>query len=156
MSVPTSAPVPAPPGSSDGPGSPGSVGSPGAPAAREARAALDAFLDALNSRSVPDWAKTLHYPHVRVHDGAVTVWETPEIYIENSTPEVGQLLATGWDHSGWERVELIQTSPDQVHAQVRFARYDSEDEPLGSFESLYVLTRQDGRWGVLARIGFTA
>ncbi len=121
-----------------------------------ARAALDAFLDALNSRSVPDWTRTLHFPHLRVHDGAVTVWDTPEIYVESATPEVAQLVATGWDHSRWEKVELIQTSADQVHAQVRFGRYDAEDRPLGSFESVYVLTRQEGRWGVLARIGFTA
>ncbi|MYV63588.1 hypothetical protein GTW37_34895 [Streptomyces sp. SID4931] len=124
--------------------------------AEGARAALDAFLATLNSRSVPDWTRTLHFPHLRVHDGAVTVWETPEIYIESATPEVAQLVATGWDHSGWEKVELIQTSAGQVHAQVRFARYDAEDRPLGSFESVYVLTRQEGRWGVLARIGFTA
>ncbi|WP_405415233.1 hypothetical protein [Streptomyces rubiginosohelvolus] len=121
-----------------------------------ARAALDAFLAALNSRSVPAWTRTLHFPHLRIHDGAVTVWETPDIYVESATPEVAQLVATGWDHSGWEEVELIQTSADQVHAQVRFARYDAEDRPLGSFESVYVLTRQEGRWGVLARIGFTA
>ncbi|MFE6915096.1 hypothetical protein [Streptomyces rubiginosohelvolus] len=129
------------------------------PAAQDtegALAALDAFLAALNSRSVPDWTRTLHFPHLRIHDGAVTVWETPEIYVESATPEVAQLVATGWDHSGWEKVELIQTSADQVHAQVRFARYDAEDRPLGSFESVYVLTRQEDRWGVLARIGFTA
>ncbi|GAA2251269.1 hypothetical protein GCM10010232_44080 [Streptomyces amakusaensis] len=116
--------------------------------------ALDAFLDALNSRSVPDWARTLHYPHLRVSDGEVTVWETEEEYAERSEPEVARLLASGWDRSGWESVELIQRSADQVHAQVRFARYDREGVSLGSFESLYVLTRREGRWGVLARIAF--
>ncbi|MFF8958292.1 hypothetical protein [Streptomyces sp. NPDC014894] len=120
----------------------------------DVRRALDAFLDALNSRSVPDWARTLHYPHLRVSDGEVTVWETEKEYVERSEPEVAQLLATGWVRSGWESVELIQGSAGQVHARVRFARYDRNGALLGSFESLYVLTLRDGRWGVLARIAF--
>ncbi|WP_267883102.1 MULTISPECIES: hypothetical protein [Streptomyces] len=41
-----------------------------------------------------------------------------------------------------------------MHALVRFARYDAAGAHTGSFDSVYVLTRQDDRWGVLARIGF--
>ncbi|MFE7592478.1 hypothetical protein ACFU6K_24020 [Kitasatospora sp. NPDC057512] len=119
-----------------------------------ARAALDAFLDALNSRDLAAWAETLHYPHVRVHEGEVTVWEDRDGYVERSAPELAQLVGSGWARSGWESVELSQSSPDQVHALVRFARYDAAGERTGSFDSVYVLTRRSDRWGVLARIGF--
>ncbi|MFJ6771909.1 hypothetical protein ACIQOV_13240 [Kitasatospora sp. NPDC091257] len=121
-----------------------------------ARAALDAFLDALNSRDLTAWARTLHYPHVRVHEGEVTVWEDEAGYVERSTPELALLVDSGWARSGWESVELSQSSPDQVHALVRFARYDAAGERTGSFDSVYVLTRRSERWGVLARIGFPA
>ncbi|MET8541595.1 hypothetical protein ABZW03_13215 [Kitasatospora sp. NPDC004799] len=121
-----------------------------------ARAALDAFLDALNSRDLAAWADTLHYPHLRVHEGEVTLWPDRADYLERSAPELAQLVGSGWARSGWESVELSQSSPDQVHALVRFARYDDAGERTGAFDSVYVLTRRSDRWGVLARIGFQA
>ena len=121
-----------------------------------ARALLDAFLDALNSRDLEAWADTLHYPHVRVHEGEVTVWDDPKAYADSSAPELARLVEAGWDRRAWDTVELGQSSPDQVHALVRFARYDAAGTRTGTFDSVYVLTRREGRWGVIARIGFEA
>ncbi|MYZ39099.1 MULTISPECIES: hypothetical protein [unclassified Streptomyces] len=123
---------------------------------KEARAALDAFLDGLNSHDLEIWTATLHFPQIRVHEGAVTVWRNAEEYIESSKAELEALLASGWHHSAWDEVEFPQVSADQVHAQVRFGRHDAEGQPLGVFDSVYVVTRQNGRWGVLARIGYEA
>jgi hypothetical protein len=121
---------------------------------REARPALDAFLDGLNSHDLEKWTSTLHFPQVRIHEGAVTVWQNPEEYIRASRGELDALLASGWRRSAWEEVEFSNVSADQVHAEVRFSRLDADGRRLAVFESIYVLTRQRGRWGVLARIGF--
>ncbi|GGT00226.1 hypothetical protein [Streptomyces cinerochromogenes] len=121
---------------------------------KEARAALDAFLDGLNSHDLETWTRTLHFPQIRVHEGAVTVWREPEEYIRASQAELEALLASGWHRSAWDEVEFPQVSADQVHAQVRFSRLDAEGRRLAVFDSVYVVTRQDGRWGVLARIGY--
>ncbi|WP_405809229.1 hypothetical protein OG524_04900 [Streptomyces sp. NBC_01520] len=123
---------------------------------KEARAALDAFLDGLNSHDLEKWTSTLHFPQIRVHEGAVTTWQNPEEYIRSSQAELEALLASGWHHSTWDEVEFPQVSADHVHAQVRFSRHDAEGSPLGVFDSIYVVTRQNGRWGVLARLGYEA
>lgn len=123
---------------------------------KEARAALDAFLDGLNSHDLEKWTSTLHFPQIRIHEGAVTLWQNPEEYIRSSQAELEALLASGWHHSTWAEVEFPQVSADQVHAQVRFSRHDAEGRPLGVFDSVYVVTRQGERWGVLARIGYEA
>ncbi|MFC0531488.1 hypothetical protein [Phytohabitans kaempferiae] len=119
-----------------------------------ALAALDDFLHALNSHDVAAWADTLHYPHVRVHDGTVTVWPDRDDYVKRSEGELALLLATGWRRSIWDSVEVVQEVADQVHVRTRFARLDAQGARLATFESIYVLTRQEGRWGTLARIGF--
>ncbi len=116
--------------------------------------ALDGFLAALNSHDVRAWAETLHYPHVRVHEGAVTVWDDAEEYTTRSGPELADLLAAGWVRSAWDSVEPNQASAGQVHAAVRFTRYDAAGRPAGTFDSVYVLTRRESRWGVIARTGF--
>jgi len=134
----------------------GVVPSPHGPAVESALAALNEFLAALNSHDVRRWAETLHYPHIRIHEGAVTVWGDAETYVREAEPELAQLLATGWVRSVWESVTVVQAAPAQVHAQVRFLRLDQHGRRLGVFDSIYVLTHRDGRWGVLARIGFDA
>ncbi|MFH8798784.1 hypothetical protein ACH4F6_04150 [Streptomyces sp. NPDC017936] len=121
---------------------------------KEARAALDAFLDGLNSHDLAQWTATLNFPQIRVHEGAVTVWDDPEEYIRASQAELEALLASGWRRSAWDEVAFPQVSDDQVHAAVRFSRLDAEGRRLAVFDSVYVVTRQDGKWGVLARIGY--
>ncbi|MGW3950979.1 hypothetical protein ACWEKM_08475 [Streptomyces sp. NPDC004752] len=121
---------------------------------KEARAALDAFLDGLNSHDLVQWTGTLHFPQIRVHEGAVTVWDEPEEYIRASQAELAALLASGWHRSAWDEVAFSQVSADQVHAVVRFSRLDAEGKRLAVFDSVYVVTRQGGKWGVLARIGY--
>jgi hypothetical protein len=120
----------------------------------EARAALDAFLDGLNSHDLAQWTGTLNFPQIRVHEGAVTVWDTPEEHLRTSQAELEALLASGWHRSAWDEVAFPQVSADQVHAAVRFSRLDADGKRLAVFDSVYVVTRQDGKWGVLARIGY--
>ncbi|WP_329110607.1 hypothetical protein OG792_16525 [Micromonospora sp. NBC_01699] len=119
-----------------------------------ALAALDDFLGALNSHDVGAWADTLHYPHIRVQEGVVTVWPDRDDYVKRSEPELALLLATGWRRSVWESVEALPSTPDQVHVRTRFARLDERGGRLAAFESIYVLTRQVDRWGTVARLGF--
>jgi len=121
----------------------------------ESRAALDAFLDGLNSHDLEKWTSTLHFPQIRVHEGAVTVWQDPREYVRESRAELAALLASGWHRSDWIEVGFPQVSPEQVHAAVRFGRYAADGRLLGVFDSVYVVTRREGRWGVLARIGYT-
>ena len=59
-----------------------------------------------------------------------------------------------WDHSAWEKREVIHSGPDKVHIDTRFIRYRADGSVLASFDSLYIVTKQDGRWGVVARSSF--
>lgn len=115
-------------------------------------AVLDSFLAAFNAQDAAAWAETLHYPHVRLAADEVIVWDAPEEYARSN--EIGRLTASGWHHTRWNWRRLIQADADKLHFIVSFTRYDQADQPLASYEALYVLTRHGSRWGIQARSSY--
>jgi hypothetical protein len=59
-----------------------------------------------------------------------------------------------WDHSAWERRNVIHAGPDKVHFDTRFTRYRKDGSVIGGFDSIYVVTCEDGHWGVKARSSY--
>ena len=62
--------------------------------------------------------------------------------------------SSGWDHSVWDNLEVVQESQRKVHILVTFSRYTASGDKLASYPSFYVLEKRDGRWGVRARSSF--
>jgi hypothetical protein len=113
---------------------------------------LDSFMTAFNARDVAAFEATLHFPHYRIASGDVSVLRDPR-----TLPELFERFVAAmpsWDHSAWERREVIHSGPDKVHIDTRFTRYQADGSILASYDSLYIVTKRDGRWGVLARSSF--
>jgi hypothetical protein len=122
----------------------------------EALRVLDDFMAAFNDQDLEGMAAVYHYPHVRIGGGAVSVWETAE---EVTTPESRaglerSLKAMDWHRSAWESREVLQSSADKVHILVRCTRYRDDDSVIGTYDSLWIVTKRDGRWGIQARSSF--
>jgi len=129
---------------------PAKAGDPAAEAA--AMKVLDAFMTAFNARDVAAFEATLHFPHYRIASGDVSVLRDPR-----TLPELFERFVAAmpsWDHSAWERREVIHSGPDKVHVDTRFTRYRADGSVLASYDSLYIVTKRDGRWEVLARSSF--
>ena len=110
---------------------------------------LDEFMLAFNARDMAAWAATLQYPHVRFASASVSVYEDASAFGDR---DVFRMLAdTGWDHSHWLTREVVLSSPEKVHINTTFQRFNAANEPIGTYESLYIVTRVDGRWGIQAR-----
>ena len=118
-----------------------------------ARQAMDDFLTAFNARDEAAWADSLHFPHVRLASQGVVVYQNRDAFIEAMDLDAfAQNL--GWSHSGWDEVRVVQAGGDKVHFVVRFSRYNEAGEVFQTFDSLYIVERIDGRWGVRARSSF--
>ena len=114
---------------------------------------LDGFMNAFNARDDEAMCRTFHYPHVRFASGAVRTYETYEHCVEQF--DFARFAERfGWDHSGWDRRTVVQANIDKVHVMVIFSRYDADDELIAQFDSLYIVTRVDGRWGIRSRSSF--
>ena len=62
----------------------------------------------------------------------------------------------GWARSQWEERTPIHVGSDKVHLAVEFSRWRKDGSELSRHKSLYVVTRQQGRWGIQARSSFAA
>ena len=122
------------------------------PAVTAARAVLDRHMTALNARSAPDLADTLHFPHYRLSGGRMRVWETPDTYFADFLARAGD----GWHHSAWGARTPIAVAPDKVHLDVEFTRFRADGSELGRFRSLWIVSCIDGRWAAQARSSFAA
>jgi hypothetical protein len=111
---------------------------------------LDAFMLAFNARDIPAFEASFNFPHIRFASGTVTVinpgYHKPEMFTTGSLAE--------WDRSAWARREVIHAGRDKVHINTRFARYRKDGSVLNEFDSIYIVTRQNGRWGIQGRSSY--
>ncbi len=118
-----------------------------------ARGIMEDFMTTFNARDESAWADTLLFPHVRIASGEVIVHPTKaEFVAATDLDEFARV--NNWDHSAWDSIEVIQAGPDKVHFKVVFARFNPAGEKYVTFNSLYILQRVDGRWGIRARSSF--
>lgn len=121
------------------------------------RAAIDAAmtvmavnLKALNAWDLDAFAKTLHFPHYRLSGSTLQVWETPDSYFDDFKARAGD----DWHHTVWDEIDVIVADANKVHLNVQFTRYREDDSSLGTFKSLWVITRINGVWAAQLRSTF--
>jgi hypothetical protein len=114
-----------------------------------AMAALDEFMLTFNLKDPQAWAESLNYPHVRFASGGVTVWESAEEFSQTRSFE--RLAEIGWDHSHWLSRDVVLVSAEKVHVSTVFQRFNNDNQPIATYQSLYIVTRVDGHWGTQAR-----
>src|ERR1700739_906569 len=111
---------------------------------------LDDFMTAFNARDVEAFEATFNFPSVRLASNTLRM-----IKKGDHKPEMfGTGALAEWDHSAWERRDVIHSGPDKVHIDTRFTRYRADGSVIGGFDSIYVVTCQDGHWGVKIRSSY--
>jgi hypothetical protein len=119
----------------------------------QARAVMDEFIVQFNARDEAKWADTLLFPHVRVASGSVVVVPDKASFVAATDLDEFARL-NNWDHSEWDAIEVIQSGPDKVHFKVTFSRFNPDGERYVTYDSLYIVQRVEGRWGIRARSSF--
>jgi len=117
--------------------------------------ALTEYIEAFNE-SCEDggeaWAKTLNYPHVRFSlFNDVKVYETEQEYIDSPETTCPRIATRTWDHSEFDSIEIVQSSPRKVHITLVSARIDTEGNEIAKWKLLHIMTENEGHWGTLAR-----
>ena len=115
-----------------------------------ALAVLDRFMAALNAGDEPALLATLHVPQYRLAGGRVQVWDRPGAYLGDFLARAG----ADWHHSAWDFRKVIAAGAAKVQLDVQFTRYRADDSVIGSFRSLWIVTKEGDRWAVAARSSF--
>ncbi|HVR28774.1 MAG TPA: hypothetical protein VMS86_04505 [Thermoanaerobaculia bacterium] len=122
-------------------------------AASAAVAVVEAYMAAFNARDEEAWVSTFHYPHLRLAGGEVRSWPNGDAYREAfDFDEFAKRL--GWQASVWDSIEPVQVAKDGVVVALRATRRDAAGAAISTFDTLYLVTREDGGWGVRARSSF--
>ncbi|MBW1710142.1 MAG: hypothetical protein JRG97_14825 [Deltaproteobacteria bacterium] len=117
----------------------------------EAKKAIDAFFAGFNAQDNEAIRKSLHFPHVRFASGRVRI--APESS-EFKTPFNFLIEHEGWHHSSLDSVEVIHASDDKVHFAIEFSRYKADGSKYATHQSLWIVTKEGGHWGIIARSSF--
>jgi len=116
-----------------------------------ALAALDDYMAALNRGDEAGVNAACNFPHVRLAGGKVVVWPNHGDYkLDDFIARAGD----GWHRSTWDERTPIHVGKIKVHLKVKFSRWRKDGSLLGAFETIYIVTRQDGHWGIQARSSF--
>ncbi len=115
-----------------------------------ALAVMDAHIVALNARDGAALAATLHFPHFRLSGVNLKKWQTPDSYLQDFLSRAGG----DWHYSRFEDIRVLQASQDKVHLDAEIRRFRVDDTLITQFRSLWVITRDDGRWAAKFRSSF--
>ncbi|CAG2135038.1 nuclear transport factor 2 family protein [Cupriavidus plantarum] len=116
------------------------------------RDVLDRFMAALNAHDADAMDACMHFPHVRFAGGNIKVYESA-----GSNPmDLFQRLRDedDWRYSTWRERELVQFGGNKAHVALSYTRFRGDGSVIGVYESLYVLTRVEGNWGIQMRSSF--
>jgi len=114
----------------------------------------DEFMLAFNARDEDAWLDTHHFPHFRLAKGALKVTDRHNHLAPFFFPLFRATTLFRWHHSAWDRRDVIHASDNKVHLATRVSRYEKDGSLIRAFDSLYIITRQDGKWGVKGRSSF--
>lgn len=113
-----------------------------------------AYMEAFSEENASKCDESLNFPHVRLG------MESQKVRITDNPPQMPPnffkwfVNEYGWNHSCWDYRDVIQSSPIKVHLAIQFSRYRSDGTKIGEFPSLWVVTNQDGHWGIKIRSSF--
>lgn len=116
-------------------------------AGAHALAVVDRYLAALNARDSEAIRDAFNFPHLRVGaKGTLSRYERPEDY--DFSHFFRTTSADGWHHTRWDRTEAVFVTEGKAHVAVEFTRYRADDTVIGRYFSLYIVTCQNGHWGI--------
>lgn len=111
-----------------------------------ARAVLNQYIEAWNAGDNEAIAQTSSFPRLSVGPAGQVVIRQSSDEIETDFDLLRQ--AEGWDHTTLDLVEAVHVAPDKVHYRVVSSRRRSDGSAYRTAPALYIVTRQNGRWGL--------
>jgi|TARA_B110001454_G_scaffold199762_1_gene204839 hypothetical protein len=120
----------------------------------EAKAAFRRWLDGFNSRDSQAMIAEMHFPHLRLARTKFDSWDTPADWLTGHNALTEKLLAEDWDHTDLISMEAVQASDEKVHLVMRQSRRKKDGTEYSGFDTLWVFTKDGGRWGAKLRSSF--
>ena len=117
-------------------------------------AAAKKWQAAFNACDYERQADMTNFPHLRLANGRFAYIENREQFIENARTGEPKRIAEGWHHSVGRNMHAVQIGPDKVHVVLINDRCREDGSVYISFDTLWIVTLQDGHWGIKFRSSY--
>ena len=117
-------------------------------------AVAKAFNDTFNAQDHKAQAATMNYPDIRLAGGGFATIGNAEHFMELAKEIKGRLDKEAWHHTVNPAIEVLQSGDDKVHLLLQQERCHADGEVYNRFDTLWIVTLQDGHWGVQFRSSY--
>ena len=107
-------------------------------------------LSALNEQNTLELAATMHFPHFRLVGTNLKVWETADLYFDDFRARAGE----SWAYTKLASITPISATANKVHLDIRVNRFDTRDQLIADFKSIWVITKINRVWAAQLRSSF--
>ena len=118
--------------------------------------AFTRWAQAFNDRDADAMVAEMHFPHMRLAGNEFQTWKTSEDFRAPQDSMTAMLREEGWNTTVTKSIEAVQSSPEKVHLVIRQSRQREDGTEYNGFDTLWIFTKIDGRWGVQFRSSFLA
>ena len=124
--------------------------------AQEAIATFHRWNNAWNARDIETQIAQMHFPTLRLAENRFQWWETADDFRAVQDEVTKKLKEERWHHTSTLSIKAVQASAEKVHLVIRQSRQHSDGSEYNGFDTLWIFTKIDGRWGVQFRSSFLA
>ena len=124
--------------------------------AAEAIETYKRWAQAFNNRDADAMVAEMHFPHMRLAGTEFQTWVTSEDFRAPQDSMTKMLREEGWHTTISKTVEVVQAGPEKVHLALRQSRQRADGTEYNGFDTLWIFTKKEGRWGVQFRSSFLA
>ena len=122
--------------------------------AKEAVASFRRWMVAFNARDTEAQLAEMHFPHLRLAQNRFQRWKTIDNFRATQEMVTRRLNEEGRHHTASLSINPIQVGVDKVHLVIRQSRQREDGTEYNGFDTLWIFTRLNGRWGVQFRSSF--
>lgn len=120
----------------------------------EAQIALERHAQTINDQDLEAYRETMNYPftYQNYNGVALTIANTAELGVTAQPPwEIILQTDPDWLRTEFDNIEEIARSVSSAVFLVQFRRLDRSGNDDGSYQAIWIVTCQDGHWGVQFR-----
>ena len=122
--------------------------------AKEAIETFTRWAQAFNDRDADAMIAEMHFPHMRLAGTEFQTWTTSDDFRNPQDDMTAALKAEGWHTTITKSVTAAQAGPEKVHLVIRQSRQHEDGTEYNGFDTLWIFTNIDGKWGVQFRSSF--
>lgn len=96
----------------------------------------------------------MHFPHVRLWNNQFSIFNSKEEFLKGFDQQTQKLEQEGWTHTITKDIKSVQSDESKVHLLLLQSRRNKDDIEIENFQTLWIMTKIDGKWGIRFRSSF--